>query len=66
MTVDNKIHELDLARVEHDGRLERLEDAAKDFVTKEQFSSVKILVYGFAGLILTGFAGAIIKLVITK
>lgn len=60
---DDKLHELDLARVEHDGRIKRLEEWAESSVTKDQFTPVRTLVYGLAGLILTGFATALLQVV---
>lgn len=60
---DDKTHALDIARVEHEGRIKVLEKLVEGFVTHEQFGGVKVLVYGLAGMILTGFATAIIQVV---
>lgn len=38
----------------------------KEYVTKEEFSTVKSIVYGFVGLVLISVVGAIIGLVILK
>jgi hypothetical protein len=60
---DEKIHALDVARAEHDQRLIRLEEKTQTYVSLEQFTTVKTLVYGLVGLILVGFGGALLKVV---
>ena len=60
---DDKIHALDVARAQHDQRLLRLEEKAETFVSIEQFTTVKTLVYGLVSLILVGFGGALLKVV---
>ena len=46
---------------------ERLKELQKDsFINKDQFEPVKLIVYGLAGLILTGVIGAIMLIVIVK
>lgn len=58
-----KIHDLDVARAEHNQRIIRLEEKTEKFVSIEQFTTVKTLVFGLVGLILTGFGGALLKVV---
>ena len=36
----------------------------KDYITREEFTPVKMLVYSFAGLIMTGFLVALISQVV--
>ena len=39
-------------------------DLKDDYVTRTEFWPVKVLVYGFAGLVLVGVVGALIALVV--
>ncbi|WP_282348056.1 hypothetical protein [Pseudomonas sp. PS01301] len=61
---EEKIHALDVARVEHDYRLKRVEELITKTITVEQFSIVKLLVYGLATIILMAFGTALVKVVI--
>jgi len=49
-----------------DDRLDGLHTKFNDYVHKYQFTPVKLLVYGFAGLIFTAFVVALIAIVIVK
>lgn len=62
---EKKLHELDLARVDHDGRIKRLEEQDKHFVTKDQFTPVRMIVYGIATLALGGVGSGLVALVTT-
>lgn len=55
------IDKLKTAEEKIDGFDEKFESK---FITKEEFKPVKMLVYGFAGLIFSGFVLALITLVI--
>jgi len=44
-----------------------IKDMLKDnFVTKDQFEPIKMIVYGLVGVILLSFIGAVVSLVIMK
>ena len=50
---------------EHVKRTE-FEQVQKEYVSRSEFNPVRLLVYGFAGLVFTGFVGALIILVIKQ
>ena len=45
---------------------EKLDGFAKGFVTKQEFTPVKILVYSFVGLILASVIGSMVTMVLIK
>jgi hypothetical protein len=47
-------------------RQRNAEEAHRSFVSKEEFTPVKLLVYGFAGLVLIAFIGGLITLVLKQ
>lgn len=51
-------------RTETNVKLDRLDtDMTRNYITREEFLPVKAIVYGFAGLILAGFAGMLIYII---
>lgn len=55
-----KVNNIDLRTIEIKDKMER------DYVTQDQFKTVRDLVYGGASLILLAAVGAIIKLIFIK
>ncbi|MFZ2992533.1 MAG: hypothetical protein WA061_02345 [Microgenomates group bacterium] len=45
-------------------KMESFEEAKKSYIRREEFEPIKQIVYGMVGIILIGFIGAVIALVI--
>lgn len=58
---EDESQEITLARI--DERTENILQRMDTFVTRDEFAPVRMLAFGFAGLVLLGFIGALISAV---
>lgn len=68
--LENQIHATELTMTKEMTKLNeqigQLLNLAQNYVTKERFQTVQLLVYGFAAIILTSVIGALLAKVMVK
>lgn len=68
--LESRLHETELALTKELSKMNEqigtLISMAQTYVTKDRFQTVQLLVYGFAGIILTSVIGAMLARVVIK